>query len=101
MTTEIMIWIILLNLVLLFVLGIIFRRQISKGRLDENKFAIVACGYMSFLYITMWLPTLIIKPHFSSAIPLIPLVINLLLVWCIGYPWFRWVCRRINLRNHP
>ena len=100
MTAEILIWIIVLNLILLFGLGVIFRRQISKGRLDENKVAIVACGYMSFLNLSIGLPTLIFKPHFSSAIYLTPLVINLLLVWCVGYPWFRWVCRRINLRNY-
>lgn len=101
MTIKSEIWIIAFNLVILFALLVFFRRQISKGRINENKFAILACGYMSFLNITMWLPAFILIPHFFSSIYMSPLVISLSLIWFIGYPFFRWVCRKINLRNYP
>ena len=101
MTIKSVIWVIGLNTVILVCLIPVFRRQISKGRLNENKIAVLACGYMSFVFISIWLPSLINYTYFSSVIYLIPPVIYLLLVWCIGYPWFRWICRRINLRNHP
>ena len=87
MTIATVIWITVIDLLVLFGLMVIFRRLITKGRLNENKFAIAACGYMSFTEVSIWLSAFITKPHFSSTIYLIPPVIYLLMVWLIGYPF--------------
>ena len=91
-----LILIIVLNAIILFGLVIYMRRLRQKqGKVNENRFAILACGWMSLLYITLSLPFL--NPD-STRILLIMDAIYLLIIWSIGYLWFRWIGRKINSR---
>ena len=97
MTIKSEIWIIAFNLVILFALLVFFRRQISKGRINENKFAILFCVYMSLLFLAISL--LLTDKIYTSVLILVSF--ELLLIWSFGFLFSRWVFQKLNARNHP
>ena len=92
-----LIWIFVISLIILFGIGIVFRHSITKGRVNENKFAILLCGYMSLLFITI---SLLVADNIYTSLLILD-AFELLLIWSFGFLFFRWVFQRLNARNHP
>lgn len=73
------------------VVGLV-RWQKKHGRLTEKKLALILTGYFSFSAITTSLPLLKINFQVTIIID----TVFLLVFWCIGYPWIRWLYRQFN-----
>ncbi|MBV6397134.1 MAG: hypothetical protein HFACDABA_02739 [Anaerolineales bacterium] len=61
--------------------------QRAHGKLSANKFAALITGYFSFLFISTLSPRLITHTQTTLIVD----VLFLVLLWCIGFPWFRWI----------
>jgi hypothetical protein len=66
------------------------RWQAAHGRLGERSFALLLTGYFSLSFVLVSLPLLVAHPRDVAAMDLFFLVV----MWCIGYPWIRWLYRR-------
>ena len=64
--------------------------QKKHGRMPDKRFALILIGYWSFLTVTTFSPLL--KVNFWVTV-LIEIVL-LLVWWCIGYPWVRWLYQK-------
>jgi hypothetical protein len=88
--------IIVLNVILLFVLVVGIRWwQKRHGRVTEKKLAIILAGYFSYSFITTSIPLLIIYPRVMIIVD----TVWLLIMWGIGYPYFRWIYRKFTSIN--
>lgn len=69
------------------------RWQIKHGRLTPHNFSMLLTGYFSFSFITTMLPLLIT----NVSVTIIVDIVYLLLLWCFGYPLFRWIYGQFNV----
>jgi hypothetical protein len=90
---QIMSLIYTLDFVVLIVLvaGLVWWQRIH-GRLTANKFAALLTGYFSFLFVSTLSPLLITH----TQVTLIVDIVFLAILWCIGFPWFRWIYSQFN-----
>ena len=96
MIWKILIWIFIISAIILFGMAMVFGRSITKGRINENKFAILFCGYLSLLFITI---SLFVGGSINRIL-LILVAFELLLIWSFGFLFSRWVFQKLNARNH-
>lgn len=91
-------FLVIFNFIILIGLVAVLKRLSTKGKLklNENKLALILSGYFSFSFITTSLPLLKINVRGI----LIMDIVFLLIIWSIGYLWFRWVYRRLSSRNN-
>ena len=68
------------------VAGILWWQKLHGG-LTANKFAVLITGYFSFLFVSTLSPLLVTH----TQVTLIVDVAFLAVLWCVGFPWFRWV----------
>jgi hypothetical protein len=92
-------FLVIFNFIILIGLVAVLKWLSTKGKLklNENKLARILSGYFSFSSITTSLPLLKINVRGI----LIMDIVFLLIIWSIGYLWFRWLYRRLSSRNLP
>jgi hypothetical protein len=66
--------------------------QKKHGKLAEKKLALILTGYFSFSAITTTLPLLKINVQVTIVVD----IVFLLVFWCVGYPWIRWLYRQFT-----
>jgi hypothetical protein len=81
----------LFNILLLIALvaGII-RWQKRHGKIKEKKLALILLGYFSYSFISEVIPVFFINPGAIA----ITIIVFLLLLWGLGYPFIRWLYRQ-------
>jgi hypothetical protein len=88
--------IIVINFIIFIVLiAWLIRWQKSHGRLTEKKLAIILTSYFCFSVVTTSLPLIQININATIIIDFIFLA----LFWGIGFPWFRWLYRKLNSKK--
>jgi hypothetical protein len=65
----------------------LLRWQKKHGRLSADKFALLMTGYFTFSFVTTLLPYLVNYTRVTVVVD----AVFLLVLWCVGYPLFRWI----------
>jgi|CXWL01.1.fsa_nt_gi hypothetical protein len=89
-------FLVIFNFILLIGLVVVLRRLKAKGKLNDNKLAIILNGYFSFSFITISIPLFTINIRVAFIID----TVFLLILWVVGYPWIRWLYRKFSSRNN-
>jgi hypothetical protein len=93
MIRQVMNLIIVLNGILLIALLVgLVNWQKKHGKVSETKLALILTGYFSFSVVTASLPLL----YINFTIVIVIDLLFLLIFWCVGYPWIRWLYRKVN-----
>lgn len=94
MIDQLVNWIIVFNFLILVGLVIRLRWWTKKyGKITGKTFALILTSYFSFAFITPLLPSLITHPKVTILVD----AIFLLILWCLGYPWVRWLYDQFDL----
>lgn len=67
----------------------------KHGRLSEKKTALFLIGYLSLLTLTVLYPIFKVPSAQGTA----TIILLLLALWGIGYPWARWLYRKMTPPN--
>jgi len=92
MIQQIIFILIMFNFIILIGLVIVLKRWQKQGKLTDKRLALTLTGYFSFSTIITSLPILPINSQVTLLIDLV----FLLVFWCIGFPWIRWLYKHFS-----
>jgi hypothetical protein len=85
--------IVVFNFFLLIILIVgIFWWQKRHSKLSEKRLILILLGYFSYSFISPLVPEFLINPGLTTLI----IIGFLLVLWGLGYPFFRWVFKQFN-----